>query len=142
MAQINNYATQSLNSTDKLLASDGITGKTKNVSPIDVFENNAGLSIYRASLTQSGTGNPVAVVLGDNTVGSLVWTRVGVGSYRATLSGAFVGYTTVIVPALGAINDIGFSYTSSYVTINTTASGVAADSILNNTYLEIRTYQI
>lgn len=142
MANINTYAVQSLNSNDKLLASDGNTGATKNVSPVDVFENNAGLSVYRASLSQLGTAAPTAVVLGSNTVGSIVWTRIGVGVYRATLANAFIGYTTVIAPAMGATNAIGFSYTSNYVTINTTASGVASDSILENTYLEIRVYQV
>lgn len=45
--------------------------------------------IYRALLTQVGTAAPTAVVL-ENTVGTIIWTRVANGSYRGTLSGVFL----------------------------------------------------
>lgn len=45
--------------------------------------------IYRALLTQVGTSDPSIVVL-ENTIGTIVWTRIANGSYRGTLSGAFL----------------------------------------------------
>ena len=48
----------------------------------------AGYKVYKAILKQSGTDAPVATVL-ENTVGEVVWSRQSVGSYRATLQGAF-----------------------------------------------------
>jgi hypothetical protein len=44
---------------------------------------------YRALITQTGTAAPVATVLENTLGGTLVWTRVGAGAYRATLTGAF-----------------------------------------------------
>jgi hypothetical protein len=44
--------------------------------------------IYSALLSQSGTNDPTAVVF-SNTIGNIVWSRVGLGNFRGTLSGAF-----------------------------------------------------
>lgn len=52
--------------------------------------------VYRATLTQSGTGAPVASVL-KNTVGNIVWTRTGQGKYLGTLAGAFPANKTHIL---------------------------------------------
>lgn len=43
---------------------------------------------YKAVLTQSGTNAPEAIVL-DNSLGTLTWSYVGVGSYKVTCSGLF-----------------------------------------------------
>jgi len=45
--------------------------------------------VYTALLTQSGTSAPTAVVLENTLGGSVVWSWIGVGQYRATLVGAF-----------------------------------------------------
>lgn len=55
----------------------------------DVTNITPSYKIYRALLTQVGTAAPTAVVL-ENTVGTIVWTRVANGSYRGTLAGAFL----------------------------------------------------
>ncbi len=44
--------------------------------------------IYCAILTQSGTDDPIPIVL-SNTIGDVVWTREQTGNYKATLTGAF-----------------------------------------------------
>lgn len=54
--------------------------------------------VYIATLTQSSTNAPVATVIRNTLGGTVVWTRNGAGSYRATLSGAFtigktIGFT-------------------------------------------------
>lgn len=45
--------------------------------------------VYTALLTQSGTDAPVATVLENTLGGTVTWSYVGAGSYRATLTGAF-----------------------------------------------------
>jgi hypothetical protein len=52
--------------------------------------------IYTAFISQSGTSNPVATVLGTNEIGAIVWTRTGSGVYEGTLTGAFTSGKTVI----------------------------------------------
>jgi len=43
---------------------------------------------YIGNITQIGTGNPSVLVL-ENTIGNIVWTRTGVGAYEGNLLGAF-----------------------------------------------------
>ena len=50
---------------------------------------------YKALLTQTGTNAPTAVVL-ENTIGNIVWTRAGTGSYVGTLTGVFTVGSTYI----------------------------------------------
>ena len=52
---------------------------------------------YVALLTQVGTNPPTANVL-ENTLGNIVWTRVGVGTYCGTLTGALTTDKTFIPP--------------------------------------------
>ena len=47
-----------------------------------------GYRSYTALLTQSGTDAPVATVL-ENTIGDIVWSRDGLGFYKASLNGVF-----------------------------------------------------
>lgn len=54
--------------------------------------------VYTARITQSGTSNPSATVIGDNTIGDIVWTRSDVGRYIGTLTGAFPSGRTVAPP--------------------------------------------
>lgn len=142
MGEINNYAVKALKENDKLLASDGDTGKTKNVSAVDVAEMNGGASIYRAFVSQSITSDPIATVVGANTIGDIVWTRTGAGIYRATLADAFSGYVAVMFGTpqseltLFTVN----SMNSDYIVIGTMFNGSFDDSLLDNQYIEIRVY--
>ena len=51
---------------------------------------NANPKVYVAELSNFGAGEvaPVATIM-KNTIGDIVWTRTGVGSYTGTLAGAF-----------------------------------------------------
>jgi len=51
---------------------------------------------YVALLTQSGTSAPTVTIL-ENTLGTIVWTRLSAGNYYGTLSDAFVAGKTIIV---------------------------------------------
>lgn len=51
---------------------------------------------YKASVSQTGTSAPSTSIL-ENTVGSIVWTRVALGTFKATLSGAFTANKTFCI---------------------------------------------
>lgn len=57
-----------------------------------------GVKIYRALLTQTGTTAPTELVVFENSIGNIVWTRpTGVaGVYYANLAGAFTANKTFI----------------------------------------------
>lgn len=47
--------------------------------------------IYRVNMSQSGTSDPTITYVWENTIGDIVWTYNGVGTYWGTLAGAFTG---------------------------------------------------
>lgn len=142
MARINNYALSELKVTDKILASDGDTGATKNVSPEDIAELNGGAKIYRAFITQNGTSNPIAVVVGPNTIGDIVWTRSGVGVYSGYLDNAFIGNVGLVVGATTDTKSVKLANLSSDIlSISSYLYTSLTDGILSNQYIEIRIYE-
>lgn len=68
---------------------------------LDAKANLSTTKVYRALVTQSGVADPTVVVL-ENTVGAIVWTRSGGGDYRATLAGAFVQSKTFLMCNAGS----------------------------------------
>lgn len=107
-----------------------------------------GYRIYSALLTQEGTNAPVATVL-ENSIGNIVWTRSGIGSYLGTLVDSFPNNSTAAITSDSAWNIAGVTY----ITVATTASpsdfisvetkdlnGVYSDDILGYTYVEIKIY--
>ncbi len=70
----------------------------------------SGYKVYTALLTQSGTDAPVATLLGNNTIGDIVWTRSGEGLYEGTLLGAFPAGKTICpqFPCLAFENNATF----------------------------------
>lgn len=66
-----------------------VSGEPVGIAPVP--PSSAASGIYSATLSQSGTNAPVAVVNANTLVaGTPVWTRTGVGTYIATLTGAFL----------------------------------------------------
>lgn len=49
--------------------------------------------VYSALMNQSGVAAPTATIL-QNTLGAIVWSRLGVGSYAGTLAGVFTANKT------------------------------------------------
>lgn len=82
--------------TTPVYASDGTVGQR--VAP----------KIYTALLSQSGTSNPTVTVLGTNEIGSIVWTRNGVGDYTGTLTGAFTANKTFVMTQRGGDTGTGY----------------------------------
>lgn len=68
-----------------------------------------GVKVYRALLTQTGTNAPVATVLENNLGGTVVWARTTIGTYTATLTGAFTVNKTWFVIQSPAIENGGIT---------------------------------
>lgn len=101
-------------------------------------------NVYTALVSQSGTSAPTVNEL-NNEIGAIVWTRISTGVYRGTLSGAFISSNTWTTAAFQ--ENLGTGYlkraASSYVEIRTVNTGGSpADSIMNNTPIEIRVYDV
>lgn len=88
----------------------GTLTELKTLLASDVFPAPAASTnykIYRATLTQSGTDAPVAVVH-ENTIGEIVWSRTVAGVYRGTLADAFtIGKT--FIPGFGDFQGNGYA---------------------------------
>lgn len=103
--------------------------------------------VYSALLTQQGTNAPVATVLENTLGGEVVWSRVSVGSYVATLTGAFIenktyiniGQNVTFGIGTGIINTTENTLNTIRVNSSSDFSGYS-DDILTNTPIEIRVY--
>lgn len=116
-------------------------------SNITADENSTGLLLnyksYVALISQTGTAAPTVTIL-ENTIGDIVWTRFALGDYRGTLTGAFPSGKVVCfsnqidMPTMTLIQ----RKNDDVISINTGTPGTTtiADSILNNTSIEIRVY--
>lgn len=103
------------------------------VDPVD-----EGFKEYVASLTQTGTGAPVATVIKNTLGGTPVWSRAGAGQYTATLLGAFPTGKAQLFPPPFDANTLasGISYSlekasANAVSLLTYSGGALADDILN-----------
>lgn len=122
----------------------------------NLYINNSGIItpgiqtpfIYKAMLSQIGTNTPTVTRIFENTIGDIVWTYTGVGSYVGTLIGAFMGPTNVPITSgfclpgnnLGSYSllandaDTVQLYTIDYLTNS------LQDEFLNNTLITIEVY--
>jgi len=103
-----------------------------------------GYKRYIATISQAGIADPTVTVL-ENTIGDIVWTRLGVGYYLGTLIGAFPNISKTYC----VINQTGGAYGIAYFDVNgideviirwVDFTGTPLDGVLNNNTIEIRTY--
>jgi hypothetical protein len=97
---------------------------------------------YIATISQSGTADPTVVVL-ENSIGDIVWTRATVGNYLGTLTTAFPDVDkTYLIMGQNQTDRFSLNYLDpDNVTILTLDSaGVYQDTLLGYTTIEIRTY--
>lgn len=102
-----------------------------------------GYKKYNANLTQSSTSDPTASILGSNQIGSIVWTRSGLGAYVGTLSGAFTSGKTFILVGQNAdgITANCFRIDNNTITLKTylTSTGGSTDGF-SDLSIEVRIY--
>ena len=92
--------------------------------------------VYTALLTQSGMDAPVATVL-ENTLGDIIWTRQGEGSYFGTLLGLFSNPLKVGIILSSIQNPITIAGENNE---NSIFIETSTDGYLYNAFLEIRVY--
>lgn len=87
---------------------------------------------YRVFLSQSGESDPVAVVSANTVAASIVWTRVGVGEYRATSVGAFPANKTFCSsPSFGPAAIVGWEAIGKLARLS---NDVIALSVMDTSY--------
>lgn len=99
---------------------------------------------YTALLTQSGTGDPSAIVL-ENGIGTIVWTRNSSGNYTGTLSGAFTANKTWLICQKGDgsgsfVNGLLSRSGANTVTLDVRDNSDVVTDNFTNLSIEIRVY--
>jgi hypothetical protein len=101
---------------------------------------------YIALISQSSTSAPTVIEL-ENTIGPIVWSRLSVGKYHGTLTGAFTLNKTYVMISQGLSNRMALAsrLSDDVISIDTTdldspVVNQLDTALLNNT-LEIRVYE-
>jgi hypothetical protein len=97
---------------------------------------------YIALISQTGILDPVATVL-ENTIGDIVWSRVAVGDYLGTLTGAFSTQDKVYLIIGQSQTDrfsINYIDSDNVNIITLDSAGTNQDTLLGYTTIEIRVY--
>lgn len=101
---------------------------------------------YIATLSQTGTDDPAATVLGDNTIGAIVWTRNSAGNYTGTLSSAFTASKTWLSASSSTDGKVSASLsrvdadTVTLIVYGEEAGAVAPEDEFASISIEIRVY--
>jgi len=97
---------------------------------------------YIATISQTGILDPTVTVL-ENTIGDIVWTRIGVGEYLGTLTGAFSAQDKVY--CISGNNDfdstsLKWNSVNDVILWSFDSTHSPIDASLNYTTIEIRVY--
>lgn len=104
-----------------------------------------GYKSYVALLSQTGTNAPEAIVLYNDLGGDVVWSYDALGSYLATLTGAFTINKTVLFTGQNYFN-VGNEITYAYPNdengfyVETIDNGTNVNGTLIGTPIEVRVY--
>jgi hypothetical protein len=101
--------------------------------------------IYTALISQSGTSDPTAAVLGTNEIGAIVWTRNSTGNYTGTLSSTFINNKTWAIVQKsdmsgGAVNAALSRASDNALTLIVTDNAGSPTDGLTNLSIEVRLY--
>lgn len=101
--------------------------------------------VYKALLTQTGTGAPVATILTNTLSGTPVWSYSATGRYVLTLTSEFTSAKTSFF--INATNSAdggylfgGFRANTDEVNVSSSSAGVLSDDLLNETPITIEVY--
>ncbi len=99
--------------------------------------------VYTALITQTGTDDPTVVIL-ENTIGNIVWTRSNPGAYQGYLIGAFTADKTYLTagpfPYLFNTSVTFQRGNDDVINLLNQTNNIQTDGILANTPIEIRVY--
>lgn len=102
-----------------------------------------GYKRYIATVTQTGINDPVLFIL-ENTIGDIVWTRLAVGNYLGTLTGAFPDADKVYLIVgqnNGNFYNLGWNTVNDLLLTSSDPANISNDGLLLNTTIEIRVYE-
>lgn len=105
-----------------------------------------GYTSYVAVISQSGTSNPVATVLFNNTGKTFTWGRTGIGTYAVNLSGTVDATKTIMFVAPRAQASKFFMYqhymtgSNMFLKSYNYSNTAFEDDVMVNTHIEIRIY--
>jgi hypothetical protein len=86
--------------------------------------------IYRVNMTQTGTSAPTVDYVWENTIGNIVWSYNGVGTYQGTLVGAFTGD----LPRLARVYFISVDNNVNYYRVQKIDDDTIQIQVQNNTF--------
>lgn len=97
---------------------------------------------YVASLSQTGSANPVVEEMQNTTGETVTWTRVGAGQYQAAFSDAILAAETTTVITGQTVGFVkGYRQDLQHIRVDTfTYLGAAYDNLLMETVVEIKIY--
>jgi hypothetical protein len=101
--------------------------------------------IYTALLSQSGTSDPTATILGTNEIGAIIWTRNSTGNYTGTLTGAFTNNKTWLICQKGDgtgsfVNALLSRNSDNALTLDVRDNANSVTDSFTNLSIEIRVY--
>lgn len=132
--------------TDTVLMAGNLdAAEATNVITKAAVSDMRGYKQYTALISQSGTSDPTAIVLGRNEIGTIVWTRSGTGIYTGTLSGAFTSNKTWLTVTntdeTSTQTHVRLVRTGANTVLLTTYNGsFTPTDVFTNVALEIRVY--
>ena len=132
----NNSVTEDGLTTNNLRVTETINGRS-------VSEMLPTYLKYIATISQAGILDPVVTIL-ENTLGNIVWARIGVGVYRGTLNSAFPNadkvYLNLSNSKLNNQNAIVVTSVNDIDIFTYDLTNVGQDNMLTDNTIEIRVY--
>jgi hypothetical protein len=122
----------------------GVTGPTGSIG-VTGPTGPASYKVYAALLTQSGASGPTAVVLENTFPATITYSRSNTGLYGLVFSSGVLvtNKSSVIINAVDsntATASIAIQSDTTLQIITRNLAGMTLDGVLNNTFMEIRTY--
>lgn len=119
---------------------------TNDQTAVYTVDDIRGYKVYTALLTQTGTDDPVAIVL-ENTIGDIIWSYINTGEYVGTLTGAFTTDKTagflgsnLTLPGQKGMLNIANTDINSINVQTFDIDNLSSNDILYYTFLEVRVY--
>lgn len=103
-------------------------GSNLTLSDFSLPNNTSCCFIYRALISQSSSNDPQVSVLGENSIGTIQWTRVNSGHYYGSTNGLF------------SVSKTWYYIAQTKTSVNSDSSPIFTMNVVDNNTIEILTY--
>lgn len=113
------------------------------IQPDTTLPKTPKVKIYSALISQTGTATPTVIVL-QNTLGEITWTRVDIGEYAGTTDGLYTLDKTWSIMRTNAFNfgyQVAARQNENVMGLYTGVGSTPTDGQLNKVSIEIRVYE-